>query len=140
MPRNTLHAKNYTPDGAGRHRDHAVTFRMSAAEKELFEKAFSASGFDTKQNYIISTVCQKEMAPDRHIHLYFKILTSLEDLYRQLKGIGINVNQMSYKANAIGILPSLRELNDTNSILKGEINTVWESIRFSIRELQRTRR
>lgn len=129
---------NPSPNPAGRYRNYAITFRMTLDEKELFEKAFSTSGFDTKQNYIISTICKKQIIPDRHIHLYFKILTLLEDLYRQLQGIGINVNQMSHKANAIGILPSLRELNDTNSILKGEINTVWESIRFSLRELQHT--
>lgn len=125
---------------AGRHRGHAVTFRMTIEEKELFDKAFSASGFDTKQNYIISAICKKEMAPDRHIHLYFKILMQLESLYRQLRGIGINVNQMAHKANASGILPSLQELDNTSFALKEEVNTAWASIRYSLRELQRTQR
>ena len=89
--------QNGPQQSSGRYRNHAITFRMTNAENELFEKAFSASGFDTKQNYIISTICKKDMVPDRYIHLYFKILTLLEDLYRQLKGIGVNVNQMAYK-------------------------------------------
>lgn len=131
---------NPSPNPAGRYRNYAITFRMNLEEKELFEKAFSTSGFDTKQNYIISTICKKEMAPDRHIHLYFKILTLLEDLYRQLKGIGINVNQMAYKANGAGILPSLQLLNNTNTVLQEEVNAAWASIRFSLRELQRTQR
>lgn len=129
-----------SPDHTNRRRNHAITFRMTLEEKELFEKAFSASGFDTKQNYIISTICKKDMAPDRHIHLYFKILTLLEDLYRQLKGIGININQIARKANGTGILPSLKEMSCTNSILSEEVNTAWESIRYSLRELQRTQR
>lgn len=127
-------------DHTGRHRNHAITFRMTLEEKELFEKAFSASGFDTKQNYIISTICNKEIVPDRHIHLYFKILMQLEDLYRQLRGIGININQMAHKANAVGILPALQELDDASSALNEEVNTAWESIRYSLRELQRTQR
>lgn len=131
---------NLTQQGTGRYRDHAITFRMTSAEMELFENAFSASGFDTKQNYIISTICKKDMISDRHIHLYFKILTLLEDLYRQLKGIGINVNQMAHKANAKGILPALNELNNATILLKGEVNHTWESIRYSLRELQRTQR
>ena len=129
---------NISTEHTSRRRNYAVTFRMTREEKELFEKAFSTSGFDTKQNYIISTICKKKMAPDRHIHLYFKILTLLEDLYRQLKGIGINVNQMAYKANGTGILPSLQLLNNTNTVLQEEVNAAWVSIRYSLRELQRT--
>lgn len=124
----------------GRYRNHAVTFRMTMEEKELFEQAFAASGFDTKQNYIISSICKKEIAPDRHIHLYFKVLIQLEGLYRQLKGIGINVNQMAHKANGTGILPSLRELQNASLLINEEVSTAWESIRYSLRELQRTQR
>lgn len=131
---------NTSPDPAGRYRNHPITFRMTSGEKELFEKSFSESGFDTKQKYILSVICKKEMAPDRHIHLYFKILMLLEDIYRQLKGIGINVNQMARKANGTGILPSLKELSSTNDLLSEEVNTAWESIRYSLRELQRTQR
>jgi len=127
-------------NGADRHRNHAVTFRMTLEEKELFEKAFFASEFNTKQNYIIHAVCKKDMASDRHIHLYFKILFLLEDIYRQLKGIGVNINQMAHRANTSGLLPTLTELGNTNSVLKEEVNSVWESIRYSLRELQRTQR
>ena len=132
--------QNHSQPHDGRYRHHAVTFRMTNAEKELFEKAFSASGFDSKQNYIISTVCEKDMVPDRYIYLYFKILTFLEDLYRQLKGIGINVNQMAYKLNSKGIPPALIELEATNTALKGDVSYLWESIRYNLRELQRTQR
>lgn len=132
--------QNGPQQSSGRYRNHAITFRMTNAENELFEKAFSASGFDTKQNYIISTICKKDMVPDRYIHLYFKILTLLEDLYRQLKGIGVNVNQMAYKLNSKGIPPSLTELRSINTELKGDVNYTWESIRYNLRELQRTQR
>lgn len=140
MPKKKTLSKIHTPDGTGRYRNHAITFRMTLNENELFEKSFSASGFDTKQNYIINAICKKEIVPDRHVHLYFKVLIQLEDLYRQLKGIGVNVNQMAHATNASGVLPSLQELNRICSSLTEEVNTAWASIRYSLRELQRTQR
>ena len=140
MSNKKISSQNTSTCGVDRHRNNAVTFRMTLEEKELFEKAFFASGFNAKQNYIIHSICQKDMASDRHIYLYFKMLILLEDIYRQLKGIGTNINQMSHRANATGILPSLTELDNTNSVLKEEVNSVWESIRYSLRELQRTQR
>lgn len=140
MSNKKISSQNTSTYGADRHRNHAVTFRMTLEEKELFEKAFFASGFNAKQNYIIHSICKKDIASDRHVHLYFKILILLEDIYRQLKGIGTNINQMAHKANTTGVLPSLTELDNTNSVLKEEVNSAWESIRYSLRELQRTQR
>ena len=65
----------------------------------------------------------------------------LADLLKQIKGIAVNVNQLAYKANAYGEIPTERQLREYNlqtEKLRKETDTIWRLIRQSISRQRHT--
>ena len=53
-------------------------------------------------------------------------------MLKQIKGIGVNINQMAYRANAYRELPTVQKLSEyqnENEKLRREAETIWQSIR-----------
>ena len=69
------------------------------------------------------------------------ISTQLADLLKQIKGIAVNINQLAYKANAYGEIPTerqLREYSTQTETLRKEADAIWRLIRQSISRQRHT--
>ena len=65
----------------------------------------------------------------------------LADLLKQIKGIAVNINQLAYKANAYGEIPTerrLREYGTQTEALRREADAIWQLIRRSISRQRHT--
>ena len=60
---------------------------------------------------------------------------------KQIKGMAVNINQMAYKANAYGEIPTERQLREYNlqtEKLRKEADIIWRLIRQSISRQRHT--
>ena len=65
----------------------------------------------------------------------------LADLLKQIKGMAVNINQLAYKANAYGEIPTERQLREYNlqtEKLRKEADIIWRLIRQSISRQRHT--
>ena len=69
------------------------------------------------------------------------ISMQLADLLKQIKGMAVNINQLAYKANAYGEIPTekqLREYGTQTEALRKEADALWRLIRQSISRQRHT--
>ena len=65
----------------------------------------------------------------------------MADLLKQIKGMAVNINQLAFKANAYGEIPTerqLREYGTQTEVLRKEADTIWRLIRQSISRQRHT--
>lgn len=114
-----------------RKRNHTVTIRMNDSEYEAFNKKAEQSGL-TKQSYLLNAVLGAKILPAKEIE-ELKVLNQLmAEENNQLRGIAVNVNQMTRFTNRVGLAPQYRELYEILELIKKdreEREKLWQSIR-----------
>lgn len=123
-----------------RKRNRAVTVRMNEAEYADFRNKVKESGL-TQQTFIISAVRGAAITPSDEIAVLKEISKTFADFEKQVRGLGINVNQMAHVANGQGYLPAretLSRLSDQLGAMRRESEVIWQSIRSLIYQQKAT--
>lgn len=119
-----------------RKRNHAVYIRMTTQEYDKLQSKVKQSGL-SMQSFIINASLEGKVTTLEEINILRDHSKLLEDIDRQLRGIGTNVNQLAHVANGQGVLPSAIKLveiaNDVSSF-RNEVNKNWRLTRLSIQQ------
>ena len=114
-----------------RKRNRTISIRVSDQEYETIQKKLSETGL-SQQAFILKAVEGATISTAEDKQQLKEINLKLADLLKQIKGIGVNINQMAYRANAYRELPTVQKLNEyqnENEKLRREAETIWQSIR-----------
>ena len=117
--------------GCMRKRNRTISIRVSDQEYETIQKKLSETGL-TQQAFILKAVEGATISTAEDKQQLKEINLKLADLLKQIKGIGVNINQMAYRANAYRELPTVQKLSEyqnENEKLRREAETIWQSIR-----------
>ena len=117
--------------GCMRKRNRIISIRVSDQEYETIQKKLNETGL-TQQAFILKAVEGATISTAEDKQQLKEINLKLADLLKQIKGIGVNINQMAYRANAYRELPTVQKLNEyqnENEKLRREAETIWQSIR-----------
>ena len=114
-----------------RKRNRTISIRVSDQEYETIQKKLSETGL-TQQAFILKAIEGATISTAEDKQQLKEINLKLADLLKQIKGIGVNINQMAYRANAYRELPTVQKLNEyqnDNEKLRREAEIIWQSIR-----------
>lgn len=114
-----------------RKRNRIISIRVSDQEYETIQKKLNETGL-TQQAFILKAVEGATISTAEEKQQLKEINLKLADLLKQIKGIGVNINQMAYRANAYRELPTVQKLSEyqnENEKLRREAETIWQSIR-----------
>ena len=114
-----------------RKRNRTISIRVSDQEYDIIQKKLSETGL-TQQAFILKAVEGATISTAEDKQQLKEINLKLADLLKQIKGIGVNINQMAYRANAYRELPTVQKLSEyqnENEKLRREAETIWQSIR-----------
>ena len=117
--------------GCMRKRNRTISIRVSDQEYETIQKKLNETGL-TQQAFILKAVEGATISTAEDKQQLKEINLKLSDLLRQIKGIGVNINQMAYRANAYRELPTVQKLSEyqnENEKLRREAENIWQSIR-----------
>ena len=114
-----------------RKRNRIISIRVSDQEYDIIQKKLSETGL-TQQAFILKAVEGATISTAEDKQQLKEINLKLADLLKQIKGIGVNINQMAYRANAYRELPTVQKLSEyqnENEKLRREAENIWQSIR-----------
>ena len=114
-----------------RKRNRIISIRVSDQEYDIIQKKLSETGL-TQQAFILKAVEGATISTAEEKQQLKEINLKLADLLKQIKGIGVNINQMAYRANAYRELPTVQKLSEyqnENEKLRREAETIRQSIR-----------
>ena len=117
-----------------RNRSNCVSIRYSDEEYKVLQEKIKESG-QTKSAYIINATLNGKVSSADDVHEMKEQSKLLSDIYKQLRGMGTNLNQMAHVANGKGIIPSADKLKEIEKIVvavKKEVDDIWQSTRQSI--------
>ena len=117
-----------------RNRNNLVSIRYSDEEYKVLHEKIKESG-QTKSAYIINATLNGKVSSADDVQEMKKQSKLLSDIYKQLRGMGTNLNQMAHVANGKGIIPSadkLKEIEREVVDVKREVDDIWQSTRQSI--------
>lgn len=97
------------------HRTRKMTFRLTEDEYKIIKDKVSEAGTSLQQ-FLLKTALEKEI-----IHI-----KEFQELIFQIKKIGININQITKKANEIGFISDV----DISEI-KGGLDNIWQLLKQS---------
>ena len=123
-----------------RKRNRTISIRVSDQEYEVILNRVKATG-QTQQSFILNAIVGATISTAEDKEQLKEINLQLADLVRQFKGIAININQIAYRANAYGELPTIQKLDDykeQNKKLRREAENVWQLIRQLISQQRHT--
>ena len=117
-----------------RNRSNCVSIRYSDEEYKVLQEKIKESG-QTKSAYIINATLNGKVSSADDVQEMKEQSKLLSDIYKQLRGMGTNLNQMAHVANGKGIIPSadkLKEIERKVVAVKKEVDDIWQSTRQSI--------
>lgn len=123
-----------------RKRNRTISIRVSEQEYEAIQKKIQSSQ-QTQQSFVLNAIEGAAILTAKDSKLLKDISMQLADLLKQIKGIAVNINQLAYKANAYGEIPTeqqLREYGTQTEVLRREADTIWRLIRQSISRQRHT--
>ena len=123
-----------------RERNRTISIRVSEQEYEAIQKKIQESK-QTQQSFILNAIEGVAILTAEDSNLLKDISMQLASLLKQIKGIAVNINQLAYKANAYGEIPTerqLREYGTQTDTLRREADTIWRLIRQSISRQKHT--
>ena len=94
-----------------RKRNRTISIRVSDQEYEIIQNKIKATG-QTQQSFVLNAIAGATISTTADNEQLKEINMQLADLVRQFKGIAININQLAYRANAYGELPTVQRLDD----------------------------
>ncbi|MCH4192983.1 MAG: MobC family plasmid mobilization relaxosome protein [Butyrivibrio sp.] len=119
-------------------RNRSIQFRMDENEYKCLCKKIESSA-QTQQAYILSAVSGLRSITPEELQLLQNANRELSDIYRCIRGIGNNINQMARYANTVGQTAQLAELQDIKQkidCMQKEVGGEWQSLRSLIQALQ----
>ena len=123
-----------------RKRNRTISIRVTEQEYEAIQKKIQATK-QTQQSFILNAIEGTAILTANDSKQLKDISTQLADLLKQIKGIAVNINQLAYKANAYGEIPTerqLREYSTQTETLRKETDAIWRLIRQSISRQRHT--
>ena len=123
-----------------RKRNRTISIRVSEQEYESIQKKIQATK-QTPQSFILNAIEGAAILTAKDSKLLKDISMQLADLLEQVKGMAVNINQLAYKANAYGEIPTERQLKEYGTqteALRREAATIWQLIRQSISRQRHT--
>ena len=117
-----------------RNRSNCVSIRYSDDEYKVLQEKIKESG-QTKSAYIINATLNGKVSSADDVQEMKEQSKLLSDIYKQLRGMGTNLNQMAHVANGKGIIPSADKLIEIERVVvavKKEVDDIWQSTRQSI--------
>lgn len=123
-----------------RKRNRTISIRVSEQEYEAIQKKIQESK-QTQQTFILNAIEGAAILTAEDSNLLKDISMQLASLLRQIKGIAVNINQLAYKANAYGEIPTERQLQEYGAqteTLRKEADAIWRLIRQSISRQRHT--
>lgn len=114
-----------------RNRSHSVMVRMDDAEYAQFCINVIKSG-QTKQAYVTNAVLHVPVMPKSELEEVKKICKIMDDNNRQLRGIAVNINQMTKRLHTFSEIPQLKKLQELEELLnqiREEGERPWQLIR-----------
>ena len=123
-----------------RKRNRTISIRVSEQEYEAIQKKIQATN-QTQQSFILNAIEEAAILTAKDSKLLKDISMQLADLLKQIKGIAVNINQLAYKANAYGKIPTARQLEEYSlqtEKLRKEADAIWRLIRQSISRQRHT--
>lgn len=117
-----------------RNRSNCVSIRYSDEEYKVLQEKIKESG-QTKSAYIINATLNGKVSSADDVQEMKEQSKLLSDIYKQLRGMGTNLNQMAHVANGKGIIPSAYKLIEIERVVvavKKEVDDIWQSTRQSI--------
>lgn len=123
-----------------RKRNRTISIRVSEQEYESIQKKIQATK-QTQQSFILNAIEGAAILTVKDSKLLKDISMQLADLLKQVKGIAVNINQLAYKANAYGEIPTekqIREYGTQTEVLRREADAIWQLIRRSINRQRHT--
>lgn len=119
-----------------RKRNHAVYIRMTTQEYNKLQSKVKQSGL-SMQSFIINAALEGKVTSLEEINILRDHSKWLEDIDRQLRGLGTNVNQLAHVANGQGVIPSavkLAEISHEVTSFRNEVRKNWQLTRQSIHQ------
>lgn len=123
-----------------RKRNRTISIRVSEQEYESIQKKIQATK-QIQQSFILNAIEGAAILTAKDSKLLKNISMQLADLLEQVKGMAVNINQLAYKANAYGEIPTERQLKEYGTqteALRREAATIWQLIRQSISRQRHT--
>lgn len=123
-----------------RKRNRTISIRVSEQEYESIQKKIQATK-QTQQSFILNAIEGAAILTAKDSKLLKDISMQLADLLEQVKGMAVNINQLAYKANAYGEIPTERQFKEYGTqteALRREAATIWQLIRQSISRQRHT--
>lgn len=123
-----------------RKRNRTISIRVSEQEYESIQKKIQATK-QTQQSFILNAIEGAAILTAKDSKLLKDISMQLADLLEQVKGMAVNINQLAYKANAYGEIPTERQLKEYGTqteALRREADAIWQLIRRSISRQRHT--
>lgn len=123
-----------------RKRNRTISIRVSEQEYESIQKKIQATK-QIQQSFILNAIEGAAILTAKDSKLLKNISMQLVDLLEQVKGMAVNINQLAYKANAYGEIPTERQLKEYGTqteALRREAATIWQLIRQSISRQRHT--
>ena len=106
--------------------------RMDDEEYNQFCTNVKESG-QTKQDYVTNAVLHVPVMPKEELEEVQKISQLMADENRQLRGMAVNLNQMTKRLHTFGEIPQIKELNELEQMLqkmREESERPWQLIRL----------
>ncbi len=123
-----------------RKRNRTISIRVTEQEYEAVQKKIQATK-QTQQSFILNAIEGAAILSAKDSKQLKDISMQLADLVKQIKGIAVNINQLAYKANAYGEIPTARQLEEYSlqtEKLRKEADAIWRLIRQSISRQRHT--
>lgn len=114
-----------------RKKKNVIYVRLSDEEYEMFSKKLKSSGL-SMQAFVTQAILYGKITSSETVDVLKEKNNYLADIDKQLRGIGININQMSHVANTNGELPTNKTLLDVLEEVKklrSEVSDEWQSTR-----------
>lgn len=113
-----------------RTRNRAITIRMTEAELAELQQKVKESGLP-QQTFVLNAIHGATIRPSDEVAVLKEISSKEADVDRQLRGLGININQMAHVANTDSCHPALASV-------KGRLNELSEGIALCRKENAKT--
>ena len=123
-----------------RTRNKTISVRFSPSEYEQLQKKIRQSG-QTMQSYVINATLGAKITGTAEMNELLRQNELLADIDNQLRGMGVNINQMAHVANATGGLPSysaFQKLFNEVTTIRKDTEPVWRSLRSLISQQKHT--
>ena len=115
----------------GRKRSRSVSVRFSDDEYCALKSRVKNAGI-TLQSFVISSSLKGKIVSSEEISVFKDISLSCEEMVKQLRGMGINLNQLARKANTEGYTRDemrLKGLSEEVFKVKNETEDIWRLLR-----------